>query len=554
VIIQSKICRSGKIVLLLFVLSLFGCEGLFNIEKKNSIHVTGVSLSQEQISISVGEKVTIVPIISPKDATNPAVFWITSDSNIASVDQTGMVTANSAGAATITVTTEEGEFSAGSEIAVTNATIAVSGIMLSPSTVNLSVGESFEFTAVLSPSDASNKNISWSSSNSDIASVDGTGIVTANAAGAATITVTTEEGAYMADSEITVIENQRASCVVSFNSMGGASLDDLEVQIGETFSEPAEPTLENYIFSGWFRDDYYNSKWVFEEDIVEEDTILYAKWTEIFSAENKPSSEILTCSFINDDGEIVLTGDGETIDRTYKLQTPWNYEKEYNSERLYPLVISLHGWTTLTDHYSDPASFCGSTNMREYPCFFFAPNNAWTEDCPISDWDDDNAAWVRNIIGQLIADYRIDTDRIYILGFSMGGSGSYYLAEDLYDDGIEIAGIIRNAGMSYSDLPLEIIEKTSVWYNVGLNDDDTIRNVADDAYEYMKNSSYFIDAVETVEFDNMGGYDRKTSTLTVNGIEAMKLSQYTGLGHSSVPVWQDPFTLKWLFHQSLKDR
>ena len=435
--------------------------------------------------------------------------------------------------------------------------VDVTDLTVSPQSITMRTGDSIQLSASISPDNATYQELDWASSDSAIASVDNIGTVTAHTSGTAAVSVTTEKGGYSAESEILVIENQPGGYIISFDSTGGSFLDDVIVEFNNKVPEPTEPTLEHFIFDGWYRDDYYAAEWVFDQNTVKEDMTLYAKWTENFASSNKPEPEILSCMFIDDGGQPILTSEGDSIERTYKLQTPWNYEKDYNASREYPLVISLHGWTDITEFYYDPASFCGSTNMREYPCFFLAPDNHYSEDCPILDWDNDNAAWVRNIIGDLISSYRVDKDRIYIIGFSMGGSGSYYLAEDLYEDGIITAGIVRCAGMSYSDLPVEIAGKTSVWYNVGLDDMDIINEIADAAYEYMKGLPYFDEAIESFDnfdYDTINEKEKKTSTLRVNGIQAMKYSRYEGLGHSSAPVWQDPFTLKWLFHQSLEDR
>ncbi|MFY0688392.1 MAG: polysaccharide lyase family 7 protein [Cyclobacteriaceae bacterium] len=83
--------------------------------------------------------------------------------------------------------------------------VLVTGVLLEPSDVELLQGETKQFTASISPSHATNKAVSYSSSDADVASVDENGLVTAESGGTATITVTTDDGNFTASSEITVI-------------------------------------------------------------------------------------------------------------------------------------------------------------------------------------------------------------------------------------------------------------------------------------------------------------------------------------------------------------
>lgn len=83
-------------------------------------------------------------------------------------------------------------------------TIAVTGVSVSPTSASVEVGATQQLTATVSPSDATNKNVSWSTSNALVATVNSSGLVSGVAAGTATITVTTEDGGKTATSSITV--------------------------------------------------------------------------------------------------------------------------------------------------------------------------------------------------------------------------------------------------------------------------------------------------------------------------------------------------------------
>ncbi|MBD0254694.1 MAG: Ig-like domain-containing protein, partial [Cytophagales bacterium] len=88
----------------------------------------------------------------------------------------------------------------------TASAVAVTGVSLSPASVDLTVGSTRQLTATVSPANATNKNVSWSSSNPSVATVNATGLVTAVASGSATITVTTQDGSFAATTAVTVPE------------------------------------------------------------------------------------------------------------------------------------------------------------------------------------------------------------------------------------------------------------------------------------------------------------------------------------------------------------
>ena len=112
-----------------------------------------------------------------------------------------------AGTATITATSEDGGFTATCDVTVTDPVpvpVAVTGVTVAPTTLALEPGSSANVTATVAPADASNKNVTWSSDNAAVATVDTSGKVTAVADGTATITTTTEDGGFTASCTVTV--------------------------------------------------------------------------------------------------------------------------------------------------------------------------------------------------------------------------------------------------------------------------------------------------------------------------------------------------------------
>ena len=180
--------------------SLEGKSAVCQINVKKT--VTGVTLDKSSLEMEEGKTETLKATVEPADAINKEVIWKSSDTGIAAVSSEGIVTAVKAGTATITVATKDGSKSASCEIKVIKP---VTGVALDKSSLKLGVGGSAILNATLTPADATNKSVTWKSSDAGIATVSSEGIVTAVKAGTATITVTTKDGSKSASCEITVV-------------------------------------------------------------------------------------------------------------------------------------------------------------------------------------------------------------------------------------------------------------------------------------------------------------------------------------------------------------
>ncbi|MGJ0844720.1 Ig-like domain-containing protein, partial [Clostridium tertium] len=157
--------------------------------------------------LKINESLGLKASISPADATNKDVTWTSSDEKIAKVDANGKVTAVGVGKATITVTTKDGNFKATCDITVKNEevqVVKVIGVSLDKTSVELKINESLGLKASISPADATNKDVTWTSSDEKIAKVDANGKVIAVGAGKVTITVTTKDGGFKATCEVIV--------------------------------------------------------------------------------------------------------------------------------------------------------------------------------------------------------------------------------------------------------------------------------------------------------------------------------------------------------------
>lgn len=165
---------------------------------KNSsetINVTGVELNKDSLTLQEDESEQLSVIVYPLNATNKNVTWTSSNNAIATVND-GLVTALKAGSTTITVRTSDGGFTDSCLLTVTEKSTSVNKVELNVDSVVLNAGENFQLTATVSPSTAINKNVTWSSDNENIATVDENGLINAISEGEANITVTTVDGGF----------------------------------------------------------------------------------------------------------------------------------------------------------------------------------------------------------------------------------------------------------------------------------------------------------------------------------------------------------------------
>lgn len=165
--------------------------------------VKGLTLSPLEV-VSTGDSITLKPVITPSYATNQEVTWSSSDESIATVDPYGVVTGKSVGTATITCTTIDGGYTAQCKV---NVVISAQGVSLNTEKLTLSSGYKFQFVATITPTSATNKEVTWASSDESVATVSSTGLVTAVAGGKCYITATTVNGGFTAKCELTVNQN-----------------------------------------------------------------------------------------------------------------------------------------------------------------------------------------------------------------------------------------------------------------------------------------------------------------------------------------------------------
>ena len=176
----------------------------YNLETK-TISVTGVSINKTSTTIVVGGTEQLSAIVSPTDASNKGVIWSSNNTSVASVNN-GLVTAKAEGSATITAKTSDGGFIATCTVEVSAKSVSVESVSLNYTSYEMEQSTQMTLTATINPTNATNQNLNWESSNEEVLTVND-GVVKALREGTATVTVTTEDG------------NHKATCSFKVNAM-----------------------------------------------------------------------------------------------------------------------------------------------------------------------------------------------------------------------------------------------------------------------------------------------------------------------------------------------
>ena len=202
---KRRLIALFTILLSVSLIATYSCKK----EKDKSVAVTEVRLDKTATTPFEGDTEELMATVMPENATDKGIEWKSDNESVATVSQTGLVTALKDGSATITVITNDGGFRASCEVTVKKKVIAVTSVKLSAASMTLREGDKGTLTATVEPANATNKNVEWWTSDLDVVSVTSTsggsnGYVEARGAGKATVTVKTEDGEFSASCEITV--------------------------------------------------------------------------------------------------------------------------------------------------------------------------------------------------------------------------------------------------------------------------------------------------------------------------------------------------------------
>ena len=219
--------RSVWFLSVICLLLLAACE-----KEPQAVKVTGISVNPTSLSLVEGETGSLTATVSPSDADDKTVIWDSSDKSVASVEN-GKVTALKAGSANITVKSVDGGFTASCSVSVSAKTVDVASISLSKEELTLKEGDSETITATVKPDDATDKTVTWTSSDPSVATVDGGKI---EAVKEGTATVTAKAGDKTATCKVTVDKK-----VIAVESV---ELDKTEVELTEGDSVTLTATVK----------------------------------------------------------------------------------------------------------------------------------------------------------------------------------------------------------------------------------------------------------------------------------------------------------------------
>ena len=237
---MSKLCHL-VICSIALAIVLLSCT-----EEPAPIAVTSVTLDSISMTLVEGDTQKLTATISPSNAENKAVIWTSSNSSVASVRE-GTVTALKAGESTITAKSEDGGKTATCEVTVNAKVYLVESVSLDRTSYEMTEGEIFILSATVNPDNATNKEVTWNSSNPSVASVDN-GKVEALKPGTATITVKTVDGAKTATCDITVNAKTHPVISVSLDRTSAELTEGEEMQLTATVN-PDNATNKNVTWS-----------------------------------------------------------------------------------------------------------------------------------------------------------------------------------------------------------------------------------------------------------------------------------------------------------------
>lgn len=166
--------------------------------------VASVSLHKNTLSFEKGKTSKLTATVSPSNATDRSVVWKSSNTKIATVTNKGVVKGIKAGTATITVVTKDGNKKATCKVTVKNPVVKVKGVKISKKTAIIKNGKTITLKATISPSNATNKAVTWKTSDKKIATVTSNGVVKGVKKGKTTIIATTKDGKKTAKCAVTV--------------------------------------------------------------------------------------------------------------------------------------------------------------------------------------------------------------------------------------------------------------------------------------------------------------------------------------------------------------
>ena len=208
------------------------------VTKRNPIKATKITLSPSSLTLNVGAKKAVTATVLPSNASIKTVTWVSHNTNIAKVDSKGTVTGVGAGSTKISAYTTDGNVTASMNVTVKSnsssggstkpTTVKVTDLIVAPTSVYLYVDETERISTTVLPSTATNKSLNWSSSNTSVATVSSSGVITGKKYGTTTIKVTSASNSNVSKVIAVTVTNKPVdksiSCSYSFYDQDGKKL------------------------------------------------------------------------------------------------------------------------------------------------------------------------------------------------------------------------------------------------------------------------------------------------------------------------------------------
>lgn len=174
----------------------------------HDVAVTAIVLDVTSKELTIGNTLQLNATVKPSNATDKSLTWSSSNSAVASVTQDGKIEALRDGTTKITAkSNSKSNITASCTVTVKNSSISVTSVSLNKTSASLYVGDKLTLTESIKPSNATNKNVTWSSSDTSVATVNN-GSIEAVSVGSAKITVKTIDGNKTASCTVTISEKQ----------------------------------------------------------------------------------------------------------------------------------------------------------------------------------------------------------------------------------------------------------------------------------------------------------------------------------------------------------
>ena len=222
--LMNRFTRIISVVLL--SISFSSCQK----QTSNDIYPESISISGPKY-VAKNSMIRLSVDFDPISTTKRNISWSIDNNEIASIDSTGLLTGREVGNVRVTATSIDAkDVSAQFDVMVLERVVPVSSISLDKTNATIFINQQdFQLNATIFPDDASDKSLIWSTSDSTIADVSNSGVVTAKKVGNVTISATTNDGGYVASCLVDIIEQPKAKWTVMIYMCGA----DLESDVKE---------------------------------------------------------------------------------------------------------------------------------------------------------------------------------------------------------------------------------------------------------------------------------------------------------------------------------